>query len=176
MQTALKPSTRDRYDRLLDKLMVPRFGAVPLAECTGDALSLLDAELVQDGLAESTRRNVHIVYRSVLRCAMQGGYLKAMPKLPRLPKVGRKQPREVRVDDVDAVLAEAPASAQLAFSLAAFAGLRASEVRGLRFTDVDLKAGTLTVRRARTGRHAVTPKSHHQRVIPIAMRLRLSGR
>ena len=103
---------------------------------------------------------------------MQGGYLETMPRTPKLPPVGRKQPREVRFDDVEAVLAESSESAKLAFSLAAFAGLRASEIRGLRWSDVDLKSDTITVRRALTGGHEVTPKSHHQRVIPSAGRLR----
>jgi integrase len=107
---------------VLDKLMVPRFGAKPLADCNGNALSLLDAEFVRDERADSSRRNVHILY-----------------------------PREVQMDDVDAVLAEAPESGQLAFALPAFAGLRASELRSLRWTDVDLKVDTITVRRARTG-------------------------
>jgi integrase len=92
--------------------------------------------------------------------------------MPKLPPVGRKHPREVRLDDVEAVLAEGSDSAKLAFSFAAFAGLRASEIRGLRWSDVDLKSDTITVRRALTGGHEVTPKSRHQRVIPIAGRLR----
>jgi len=60
----------------------------------------------------------------------------------------------------------------MAFKLAAFAGLRANEVRGLRWSDVDLKVGIITVRRGLTLGVEVTPKSHHQRVIPIGQRLR----
>src|SRR5690606_22751752 len=47
------------------------------------------------------------------------------------------------------------------------AGLRASEVRGLRWTDVDLNARTLTVRRAICQGLEAPPKSGHERVIPL---------
>ena len=168
MQTALKPSTRDRYERLLNKLLVPRFGSLPLGEISGNALIELDAELVSDELAPATRRNVHIAFRSVLRCAAESGLLESVPKMPKLPTVGRKHPREVHRDDIETVLEKSSVSARLALGLAAFAGLRASEVRGLRWTDVDLKSRTVTVRRALTLGEETTPKSHHQRPIPIA--------
>jgi len=58
------------------------------------------------------------------------------------------------------------------FELAAFTGLRASELRGLRWSDIDLKIGIITVRRGITSCIEVTPRSHDQRVIPIGPRLR----
>jgi len=78
----------------------------------------------------------------------------------------------MRRDDLDAILAASSPSARVAFELAAFAGLRASEVRGLRWSDVDLKVGTIVVRRGITLGVETTPKSHHQRAIPIGPKLR----
>lgn len=172
MQTALKPSTRAGYDHWLGALLEPRFGDRPLEEVDGNALATLDAELVKDGLAPSTRGNIHSVFRSVLRCAVRAGMLAAMPAMPALPKVGRKVNRPMRWDDLEAILGASSPAARLAFELAAFAGLRASEVRGLRWSDVDLKACTLTVRRGITLGIETTPKSHHHRVVPLAARLR----
>lgn len=152
------PQAAPRAGRLLDKLMVPRFGETRLADLNGDALGQFDAELVQDQLAASTRPNVHIVFRSVLRCAVEGGYLEAMPRMPKLPPVGRKHPREVRLDDVEALLAEASHSAKLAFSLAAFAGLRASEIRGLRCRSEERHDhGTLGTHRRTRGHSEIAP-------------------
>jgi len=45
-------------------------------------------------------------------------------------------------------------------------------MRGLRWTDIDLKGNTLTVRRALTRGEETTPKSGDQRVVPIAAPLR----
>lgn len=168
----LKPSTRFAYNKRLDALLVPRFGDLLLAEVGGDALIALDVELARDELAASTRRSVHIVYRSVLRTAVAAGLLGAMPPMPRFPKVGRKVVQPLHRDDLDAILSGSSGQARLAFALAAFAGLRAGEVRGLRWSDIDLKGGTLTVRRAISRREVTTPKSGSHRVVPIAGPLR----
>ncbi len=50
-------------------MLIPRFGDVPLDELKGESLAKFDSELARDGLAPSTRRNFHIVFRSVLRRA-----------------------------------------------------------------------------------------------------------
>ena len=169
----LKPSTRFSYENRLNSLLVPRFGDTALADLTGEMLTALDAELAADGLKASTRQKVHIVFRSVVRLAVAAGMLAAVPTLPRIPRVGRKMVRPFHRDDLDAILAKSPAHSRLAFALAAFAGLRAGEVRGLRWTDIDLKGNTLTVRRALTRGEETTPKSGDQRVMPIAAPLRL---
>jgi integrase len=169
----LKPSTQFSYETRLDNLLVPRFGGTPLAELTGEMLAALDADLAADGLKASTRQKPHIVFRSVVRLAVAAGMLEAMPKLPRIPRVGRKMVRPFHRDDLDAILAKSSPHARLAFALGAFAGLRAGEVRGLRWTDIDLKGNTLTVRRALTRGEETTPKSGDQRVVPIAAPLRL---
>ncbi len=164
----LKPSTRITYTERLNTLLIPRFGDVPLDELTGELLAELDAELARDKLAPSTRRNFHIVFRAVLRRAVDAGLLPSMPAMPQLPRVGRKVTRPFRRDNLEAIFAEASSNAQLAFSLSAFAGLRPGEVRGLRWPDVDLKAGTITIRRSVTRGEESTPKSGHQEVVPIA--------
>jgi len=62
--------------------------------------------------------------------------------------------------DVEAMLSATDGQAKVAFALAAYAGLRASEVIGLRRVNVNLETGMLFVREAM--------KSGHQRAIPLA--------
>lgn len=116
----------------------------------------------------SRRRNVLILVRSVLRAAVDAGKLEAMPKLPALPKKGRKALRSLTRAQVETILAASPKPWQLAFGLAAFAGLRAGEVRALRWVDVDLGAGLLIVRHSTSKGVTSTPKSGHEREVPIA--------
>jgi integrase len=168
----LKPSTRWGYEKRLDAFLIPRFGDTTLADLGGEALSALDLELVKDDLAASTRRGIQIVFRSVLRAAVDGGLLGAMPKLPRFPKVGRKVVQTMHRADLDLILAAAPANTRLGFALAAFAGLRSGEVRGLRWSDVDLRGGIISVRRSITHGQETTPKSGSHRSVPIAAPLR----
>jgi len=169
----LKPSTRITYAERLKTMLIPRFGDVPLDELKGEALAKFDSELARDGLAPSTRRNFHIVFRSVLRTAVECGLSESVPKMPPMPKVGRKVTKPLRRTDLEAILAVASPSARLAIGLGAFAGLRAGEIRGLRWPDIDLKAGTITIRRSITRREESTPKSGHQEVLPIIDDLRL---
>lgn len=142
----LEPSTRVTYSERVNVLLLPRFGEVPLDELYGESLAKFDADLVRRELAPSTRRNIHIVFRSVLRATVDASLLESMPRMPRLPRVGRKVTKQLRRGDVEAILSKTPDNTRLAFALAAFAGLRAGEVRGLRWPDVDLKAGTITIR------------------------------
>ena len=171
--TTLKPSTRITYEQRLTTLLVPRFGDIELADLSYEILTKLDLELVRDELSASTRRNVQIAVRVILRAAVDAGFLASMPKLPRFPKVGRKVSNPIHRGELDAILAIASPTARLAFALGAFAGLRRSEVLGLRWSDVDLKGSTVTVRRAITRGEETTPKSGDHRVIPIAEPLRV---
>jgi hypothetical protein len=100
----LKPSTRATYEDRLTRLLVPRFGTLALEGITGDTLATLDAELVKDELSASSRRNAHIVFRSVVRVAVDAGLLDAMPKFPKLPKVGRRIPHSMHREDLEAIL------------------------------------------------------------------------
>jgi integrase len=172
LKTALKPSTRAGYVNRIDVMLMPEFGGLPLDQVNGMALAKLDVELVADKLAPSTRAKVQTVVRSILRCAVRAGMLENMPSLPPLPKIGRKVPRPMRRADLEAILAITNEAGRLAFEIAAFSGLRASEIRGLRWSDINLAVGTITVRRGITLGIETTPKSHHQRVVPIGPRLR----
>ena len=69
------------------------------------------------------------------------------------------------------LLSKSSPTARLAFALAAYAGLRAGEVRGLCWSDVNLQARRLVVRRALSGTIESTPKSGHDRIIPLAPQL-----
>ncbi len=170
-ESTLKPSSRVSYREVTDRVLVPAFGGKPLEEIVFTAVASVDADLARDGLGASSRRNVHVVLRSILRFAVESGLLDVFPKLPKLPKVGRKVLRVLTRSEIDRVLVVASPTARLAFALSAFAGLRAGEVRGLSWGDVDLPGRALTVRLALSHGELAPPKSGHERSIPLAGRL-----
>jgi integrase len=171
--TSLKPSTRIGYDDVIDRVLKPRFEGLRLEQIEMKRVAKLDAELVGAGLTPSTRRNVQVTIRSILRAAIDGGLMAEMPKLPKLPKVGGKVPRTLSESEVAAILEASNQAARLAFALALYAGLRAGEVRGIRWCDIDLHTGTLVVRRAICRGEVAPPKSGHERVVPLAEPLRI---
>src|SRR5262249_23034010 len=107
----------------------------------------------------------------VLRCAVEAGLLDAMPRLPKLPRVGQKIVQPPSVEEVEFVLSLAMPAAKIALTLAADAGLRAGEIRGLRWMDVDLDAAKLIVRKTIYDGEVDTPKSGHERMVPLTPRL-----
>ncbi len=143
-------------------------GSTPIDAIDATLARKLDAELVAEGAKPSTRRNVLIVLRSILGYAHEAKLLAARPELPALPRVGRTVLETMSASDLEKVLAVANAHHRLAFMLAAYAGLRAGEVRGLRWSDVDLSRKRLVVRQSICHGVVATPKSGHERIVPLA--------
>ncbi len=164
MVTELKVTTRRGYGLVLDGELLPRFKDKPIGEVDGEAASQLDLTLTKEKLAKSTRNNVQIVLRSVLRFAVARKDLGVMPSgLPRL-----KQPEpsilEIPTDDqVAAILQLASPAQRRAFGLMAYAGLRPNEVRALSRRDMKLR---------REGGEAVGGSSASARGSPTARSIR----
>jgi integrase len=166
-----KPNTQDGYDEILASKHLSGWLDLPLSRIDSVAFGMLDAGISR--LSPSRRRNIHTVIRAVVRAAKEGGLIDSLPPLPRLPRVGQTAVRLFPKEHLPAVLQALPStSLRVAVALAAWAGLRIGEIRGLRWSDVDLRDTTearLVVQRGlstRKGRVA-PPKSSHQRTIPL---------
>lgn len=162
-----KPSTRASYTELLTSAMMRSWKAVIITSDMRPIVVPWDAKIVQSGVGPNRRRNFHVAVRAVLRAAVDAAMIPDMPRVPKLPRVGRKIRSRPTRADVDRLLAAAPPAERLALALAAHAGLRASEVRGLRWTDVDLGGGMITVRQSISEGQVGAPKSGHDRQVPI---------
>jgi len=169
----LKPSTRTGYSVLLSGEALRSLSKLPVGSIDANVIRQLDVKLVEKGLTASTRRNVQTAIRSVLcRFAVEADILDEAPKLPRMPKVGSKVASAPSDDEVHRILGAASQIHRPAFMLAAFAGLRGGEVRGLRRSDVDLPADRLVVRQTICRGVISTPKSGHERMIPLVPELK----
>jgi integrase len=165
----LKPSTRLGYDHRLKGFLLNAIGDLPINEITPSKIRELDAELVGTGVKASTRASYQIVIRSILaRFAVERGYLTEPPPFPKLPRSGGRIHKGLEPDELGRLLeATHSAAHRRAYLLAAYAGLRAGEIRALRWKDVDLRTCTLTVRLSRCRGFVATPKSGHERLIPL---------
>jgi integrase len=145
-------------------------GDLPINHVTPSKVRELDAELVETGVSPSTRRGHQIVIRSIIgRFAVERGYLAEPPPFPKLPRCGKQIHTALAAEEVDGLLhATRSADHRRAFLLAAYAGLRAGEIRALRWKDIDFRARTLTVRLNRCHGVVSSPKSGNERMIPLA--------
>lgn len=172
--TRLKFTTRRGYKVSLDTYILPRWKNLLIKQIGFAHFNELDADLVKQGLEPSSRANVQCAARSVLRHCVDSGRLEAMPRLPRLPKAGEQVLRIPDPATIDEMLAAAKPHLYLVLLLCVDAGLRAGEVRGATWHDVDLDAGKLVVRETVYHGHRDTPKSGHERVIHLTPRLKAS--
>ena len=166
--SSLKPSTRLGYESRL-KYLLNEIGNLPITQITPSKARELDVKLVERGVSPATRSGYQLVLRSILgRFAVERGYLSEPPKFPKLPRCGNKINAALSHEEVSRLLDAAATEHRRAFLLAAYAGLRAGEIRALRWKDIDLRTRTLTVRVNRCRGILSTPKSGNERLIPLA--------
>jgi integrase len=150
--------------------IVPRIGTTKLAHLE-NKLEGFRADLLAN-LSRPLARKIMASLRSILKAnkyahAAEGVTIKTPTRDRRKLEVGRDIPATAEIKRMVAAATDARTRALLL--LAAFTGLRASELRGLRWSDIDLKRGELHVRqRADKYRTIGDPKSAgSRRTIPL---------
>lgn len=151
----VRPSTLHTYRKDVRRI-VAHLGAVPVADLNAEKVRRFLADLRRGGLAVPTTRNARTRLRQVAATAVELGYLVANPvpgvPAPQAAAEDRKQRRVLTVDEVRRLLAalDGTTSLDAAVAMLFTSGSRASEALGLAWSDLDLDAGTATVRRACT--------------------------
>ncbi len=119
------------------------------------------------GLGPQTIRNVHVLLKSLFKYARRERFIAHNPMSEMSGPEAPKRPRRIVGIERLATLTEAlrRSKYRIPVMLALATGLRRGELLGLRWSDVDLEHGTLTVRQTVVeGEHGVLyvkpPKSH----------------
>ena len=164
-----RSTTRTRYKALFKQGLLDELGGKRL-----DAIGPMEFRAFSTKLS---LRGIQLkgpltLVRTVLRAAVEAGVLAELPKLPKLFKDSKKLPDSPTTEEVTAMLLHSDGWLRTAIALAVYAGLRMGEVRGLEVEDVNLKSGCLHVRRALSDDEVTTPKSGHDRIVPLAPELR----
>jgi integrase len=153
-RTNLRPSTWANYRIHIEAHVLPDLGGVELQQLSPIQLNALYQRLLTvggrdgAGLAEKTVRNVHAILHRALKDAGRWGYLARNPADaadPPTPK--RLEPQVWAPAQLRTFLGHVRNDRlYAAWLLVATTGLRRGEILGLRWVDVDLKAGRLAVR------------------------------
>jgi integrase len=162
-KSRLRKSTYDCYRRNIDLHVVPALGRRPLAKVTPEDLDLFYATLLTEGrkkaggtsrgLAPKTVRNIHLMLSKAFSDdARKGLVARNVVSLADAPSTQASRKAEIKAWDAQQLTTflDAVRSHRLhpAFHLAAHTGMRRGEVLGLRWRDLDLDAGRLSVRQA----------------------------
>jgi integrase len=152
--------------------IVPRIGRIKLARLTPKTVEDFRDDLLQK-LSRPLARKVLTSFKSLLKAAKHAHVAADVSigrdkRSERKLEAGRDIPTPAEVKRLIDAVKDAKLRALLL--TVTLTGLRASELRGLRWTDVDLKAGEIDVRQ-RADRYCAigAPKSaSSRRVIPLA--------
>lgn len=131
--------------------LVPGLGKHRLDRLEPEHLEKLYVRMMKNGSAPATAHQAHRTLRTALNEAVRRGHLARNPatlaKAPRLPET---EVEPYTVDEIRLLLKTAMEGRNGArWAVALALGLRQGEALGLRWEDVDLDAGTLSVRRGR---------------------------
>ena len=170
----VRPMTFRRYHEIVRLHIVPELGRVPLSRLTPQHVEKMLAAVAAKGASARSVDHCRAVLRNALQAAMKhsivGRNVAALADAPSVPA------REVQVLTVYAArrILEAVKDDRLKalFTVSLALGLRQSEVLGLRWGDVNIDAGTVSIQRTLQRVNGVfafyPPKSaRSRRTIPI---------
>jgi integrase len=151
---ANRPATIARYQSVVDRLQVSTLAAMPLQRLLPSDVETYYGDLMKT-LKPGTIRVHHVVLRRALRKAIKARLVtrNVCDDVENLPKAPKDKGKHARAgawtkDEARAFLAAADAAGSQAsafYALALDSGARLSELAGLRWVDLDLEDGTLTI-------------------------------
>lgn len=180
----LERSTLDQYRQHLNLHIVPFLGDTRLPNLTIPAVKHFQGKLRQQGRSPDMIKRVTVSLGSILAEAQESGCVgrNVVREMTRRRRKGKDSQSKKRQTAKLRVGFDIPAPAEIRAIIdklkgrwrpliltAIFTGLRASELRGLRWADVDLDAAALHVRQRADRYHAIgMPKSGDgQRTVPM---------
>ncbi|WP_183097762.1 tyrosine-type recombinase/integrase [Nocardioides pelophilus] len=143
----LRPKTIREYRGLLDRVLLPTFGDVPLKQITRDAVRTWHAALPTETPAANAA--AYRFLRSVMGAAEDDELIDRNPV--RIQKAStarvRNPQRPSPVDEMATIVDNMPERLRLFIVLAAFAGMREGEIFELRRSDIEPTSGSISVTR-----------------------------
>jgi len=164
----IRPRTHESYSAAVRLYILPAIGGIPLAKLQPEHVARMVTALSARGtLSPTTVRYAYSVIRTALGQALRQG--KVIRNVATLTDPPRKQGREMHPltrDEARALIEGTQADPRHALYVTALGtGLRQGELLALRWQDLDLEAGTLTVRHTlqRFTHELVEPKTDRSR-------------
>ena len=164
----LERSSIDEYKRHLDRYMTPRIGHIKLSRLSSPMVRSFVDQLVADGLSADWAHRIRRSLGTLLADAQERG--KVARNVVREMKIRRRRGErrergnKLKVGgdiptpaEIKALLGAAQGRVRAFLMTAVFTGLRASELRGLRWSDIDFKRSELHVRQRADRYHEMGP-------------------
>jgi integrase len=151
----LAANTVTETRRILERILLPRLGDVPLAGLRPEHLDAVYVDLLRSGrrdgrpMSPATVQRIHGVARRALTVGVRWGWLTANPAFIAMPpRSNRRAISPPEPAEVARLVSAAEAELGMFVLLAATTGARRGELCGLRWSDLDLIDARVEITRA----------------------------
>jgi integrase len=168
----VKPLTRQNYGSVVRTYLEPDLGHCRLRDLSASTIRAAFVKWLNEGTARSSLRQVKVVLQSCLRSALLDDLIAVNPMDRLRSQKGQKNPlpiaappkaKPVSPAKIGELLAEDESPYKIAVVLMIAGGLRRGESLGLRWRNVDLDRGRITITEQRVpltgGAHFAEPKA-----------------
>ena len=156
-----KPSSRKAAPSHLRRHILPQLGNVRLDALGKEAQQVFVTRLSRT-VSRKTARNVMDTLSAILRKAKRWGYVCEGVDFRALEFAAdavRRVPRFFTAEQVQQIIEAAPEPYKTMFTILAMTGMRAGEMLGLQWEDIDFAAGCIHIRRSAWYGNIQTTKS-----------------
>lgn len=146
----VSPYVHERYESIVNVHIKPELGEYALTQLTKPEIAEFYSKCLKSGLKAQTVKHYHALLHKTLETAIVWGLLdQNVSEGIELPKVEKPEMNTYDPQEVNQFLETAKTSPYYCLYFTAFhEGLRQSEILGLRWKDIDLTFGTVSVNRA----------------------------
>ena len=155
----VKPSTLAGYKRIIEKLLQPAFGHYQMTDIMTGHLQAFIADRLKS-VSAKTATNEIVVIKEMFKHALRWGYLKLNPaEYLERPRITKPEIEVLSPAEISALLEKASGHYRTAFLTDFLTGMRAGELWGLQWGDIDWNSKRIHVRRSLWKGSFQTPKS-----------------
>lgn len=155
----VKPSTLAGYTDIIERLLTPAFGSYNLSDVTTGHLQAHVANRLRSVSAKTVCNEI-VVIKEMFKHALRWGYLKLNPaEYLERPRITKPEIELLAPNEVEKLLGKASNHYRVAFLTDFLTGMRAGELWGLQWGDIDWNSRRIHVRRSLWKGQFQTPKS-----------------
>jgi integrase len=150
IKDTVRRKTFVQYESVVRCHLAPALGRLKLVSLTPAHVRALYREKLDSGLAPRTVQYIHTTLHKALKQAVMDGFIpRNVTEVVKAPQALKKEIKPLNPTQIKALLSAARGDRlETLYVFAIHTGLRRSEILGLKWTDVDLGAGVLSVQRS----------------------------
>lgn len=154
LETVLKPSARkttySQYRSMINHHLIPDLGHITVQKLTPQQVQQFQARKLEEGLAPGSVSVIRAILHKALENAIVWGLVsRNVVKLVAPPRMERHEVRFLDIEQANTLLQAARGHhLETLILLAVTTGMRRGEMLALRWSDIDLERGTLSINRS----------------------------